>query len=162
MSERSSVVRYLKTNGPSTPAELPRSGSSLSIQQNERELGVYRFDPDIANASGGSITRVGQTTSVWYLRDEHGPGDVIREWADANPRVIEDASPRAFIMAINEHGRGFSDVSKEVARDLYGDARWSDAFGNTGGAGGPVPGETLADKLSEMSPDEVFGNGDDN
>ncbi len=159
VSVRSALVRYLQTNGPSTGAELPRESSSPSLTAYERKEGVQSFNPSISTSNSSTSSRPGKTKPVYFLKKEHDPRVVIREWVQANPQILDAVAPRAFLQAVNGVGPKFAEVSKLTARDLYGEAAWQDAFG--GSSGGNEKGsfsQEIREKLLEADPDEVFGD----
>lgn len=158
----SDIVRYLKTNGPSSGAELPREADTPTLDTYERKAGVRRFNPSVSSAQSKEGFGFKQTKVVFYLEKEHDPREVIREWVDLNPQVLEGMTPRSFLQAVNNAGSKFADVSKEVTRELFGEARWNDAFGNAGGNEKGTYSQSMRDRLLGADPSEVFEDDDGN
>lgn len=148
--------KYLKTNGPSTMAEMP--GSS-DVKTSARQRQMRKFRPRVGPKSAEEPVTSRRAFTVWYLEDEHDPADVLDKWLEVNEGLVGRVSPRAALMAVNAVGPEFKAVSKERLREFYGEAKWGDEW-NTGG--GEQPGESMADRLLDLDVDDVLpGNGDD-
>ena len=146
MSRISKIREHLAEHGPTSATELPTD----FFTHKDRKR-VNKFDMNFTSV-GGSRTRVGKTTPVYHFRDEHDPKNVIRLWVSIND-VLDEISPRAFLQVVNRHGSRFSDVSTEVAKELYSEAEWSNTFSNGGNNGGE--GTTLSSTLENMDPDDL-------
>lgn len=155
-NERTAKEKYLKTNGPSTMAEMP--GPS-DVNTSARQRQVRKFRPRLGAKSAEETVTARSAIGVWYLEGEHDPADVLDKWLAVNEGLVGRVSPRAALQAVNAAGSDFKSVSKECLREFYGEAKWGDTW-NT--SGGDQPGESLSDRLRDLDVEDVLpGNGGD-
>lgn len=118
--QRFQSTRYLVENGPSTREEMGIG----SVRVGARAIGARRFDPTISNHGCGA----GGQVQVWWYEPEHSPEDVVRAWFEANPRVVEEATPRQALGAIRDAGPEFREIARDVVTDVYGEDAYDQSF----------------------------------
>lgn len=79
---------HLRENGPSTQDELP-----VAVGVGDKMDGMWRINP-VTKSNGmepgdGLKTNAMNLSTVYYLKDEHHPEQVVRKWVKTNSDVLE-------------------------------------------------------------------------
>lgn len=106
-------IQYLRENGPTRYSDLP--GHQLSTP--DRMRGAARVHLK-SRASGPGYRSGGQHDPVAYLMDEHDPRDVIEEYHDANPGIVEGTNQSGLTQYWGNVGSEFGKVAKEMVSEL--------------------------------------------
>lgn len=101
-------VRKLRRDGPTAISELPLASTGA----NDKQHGLTKF-----SISSGQ-TGQGMSEPVYYLFDEHDPEDVIREFLEVNPQLLENRTRKAIVEDVGNHGSEWSDAVKSVLDDI--------------------------------------------
>lgn len=103
-------VRKLREDGPASITELPLDSTSASDKQH----GLTKFSVNSGKTGDGLVE------PVYYLFDNHNPGDVIRKFFQTNPQVLENRSRKAITEEVGGYGKDWADALKVIFEDFDG------------------------------------------
>lgn len=90
-------IKHLREHGPSLRSELP----NMTISTSDRAGGVERFRPPTTNAVSAATNR--GIKSVYYLRSDHEPVQVVGKWLDEHPKERANLSPDELVAYVCGH-----------------------------------------------------------
>lgn len=104
-------LKYLSEHGPTLKEDLPREPT-----QADKKNGLFTFQ--ISAGRGSADPSGGRPNPVCYLKG-HNREEVLVEFLECNPRLIEAKSLSGIIQVIGGQGRRWKEAAKDVAPQYY-------------------------------------------